>query len=463
MGISFGSIGTGLPKDIVQQLLTAEKAPLEQMEAKKGKIETKKKLVEEAIGLVEKIRGNLTANSSVKNLRELKYETRNDIIDVALDKNIAEPGEHQIEVIQLAQKSTAMSSGFKDKDNSYVGVGYIQYTLPNGDNREIYIDSEHASIAGIAKLINNDPESGMTAQVVNDGSGTDTPWRLLISLSETGAGNKAEFPYFYFIDGEDDLYLESQRPAQNAKIKLNGFEIELPSNKNSDLIPGVTLNLKKAMPGEEFSLKISEDVGAITEKVDDLVAKINGVLSFIKAQNTMDAKTDTSITLGGDMSLQSLESRIRRAVFQDVQTTFGPRRFGDLGVQFSREGVLQLDKKKFESVLASDFRAATQILRGIYTEEGVKSYGFMDYLEEAVENCLRAPDGLLLSRKNTFQSNINEMDRRIQDKMRSIAQKEENLKMKFARLESTIANLQKSSAGIASLAANNVSPVTQLG
>ena len=55
--------------------------------------------------------------------------------------------------------------------------------------------------------------------------------------------------------------------AHDAKIKLDGFEIEVDSNKLEDLIPGVTIDLKKAMPGEEISLEIKEDVSKIADKL----------------------------------------------------------------------------------------------------------------------------------------------------------------------------------------------------
>ena len=59
MGISFGSINSGLPKDIVQQIVEAEKIPLKQMEGRKGKIEDKKALVGQLITLVENMRGEI--------------------------------------------------------------------------------------------------------------------------------------------------------------------------------------------------------------------------------------------------------------------------------------------------------------------------------------------------------------------------------------------------------------------
>lgn len=463
LGISFGSINTGLPKDIVQQIVAAEKIPVQNMEKQKGKIADKKGLVDQLVKLVEDVRGNLALNANARSLRELKIDTNEDIIHATADKSKAVPGTYQIEVLELAQKSSAMSTGFEDKDESYVGVGYIQYTLPNGDTKDIYVDSDNSSLSSIAKLINKDTSLGVTANVINDGSGSDTPWRLILSLNKTGDEAAVDFPYFYFVDGEDDFQLEFQREAHDAKIKLDGFEIEVPENKAADLIPGISLDLKKAKPGEEFTLKVSEDIQAVGAKVADLVGKLNAVLSFIKSQNTMDEKTDTSRTLGGDIMLQSLEGRIHTAVFKDVMTDKGFRRAGDLGLRFTRDGALEFDDKKFQSLIAEDYNTVAQILTGTFTPEGGKTEGFMDNLNGMTNMALRMPDGLIQSRKKTLSSNIEQIDRRIAQKTKFIEEKEKNLKDKFARLEGTISRIRGQGAGVAALGAAGNDPVQQLG
>ena len=242
MGISFGSIATGLPKDIVKQIIAAEQVPVQNMEKQKSKIQDKKGLVDQLVKLVEDVRGNLALNANARSLREFKVDTNTDIVGVSTDKTRALPGSYQIEVVSLAQKSSAMSTGFEDKDESYVGVGFIQYTLPNGETKDIYVDSDNSSLTKIAKLINKDSALGVTANVINDGSGSDTPWRLILSLNKTGDDAAVDFPYFYFVDGDEDFQLEFQREAHDAKIKLDGFEIEAPENRIADLIPGVTLD-----------------------------------------------------------------------------------------------------------------------------------------------------------------------------------------------------------------------------
>lgn len=462
MGISFGSINSGLPKDIVQQIVEAEKIPIKQMESRKDKIESKKSLVGQLTSLIENLRGEALKNKNARSLRELKINTgESSNISVTADKNVADVGKHTIEVLQLAGKSSAFSNGIEDKDKTYVGVGYIKAKLPNGDSKEIYIDEEHANLTGIAKLINGDASLGIKASVVNDGKNEDAPYRLILSMQETGDGNKAEFPYLYLVDGEVDLYFEEEKPAQDAKIKLDGFEIEVPSNKATELIPGVTIDLKKAKPGEEINLEITEDVAKIGEKINTIFDSINNVLKFIKEQNTLDEKTDTSRTLGGDSILTSIESRIRSTIFTPIQTEKGSFRIGDFGVTFERSGLLKFDQEKFQAALSKDYKMVSQVLNGIYKPGGGKINGFIDNIEDVAKTLLNQPNGVLPTRKSGLNSQIGMIDRQIQNKQRLIAQKEEVLKAKFARLEETMSKIRGQGAGLAGFA-NPGNPV-QLG
>lgn len=463
MAISFGSINTGLPKDIVKQIVEAEKIPIKQMEKRKDNYVAKQGLVDELMGLLRDVQTDLSKNPNARSLREIATTYNENLVDIKSDKNAADIGSYQFSVEKLARKSSAMTSGFSDPDNDYIGVGYISYELPDGEDYELYIDSENATLNGVANLINKDEKSNMRASVVNDGSDSDAPWRLILSLKETGDGKKAEFPYFYFVDGDYDFYLEYERPAQDAKVKLDGFDIEVPENKVKDLIPGLTIDLKKASPGEEFTIGVKEDVAAVSEKAFELVDKINGVLQFIINQNKLDENSDTKRTLGGDVTLQTLESRLRSTIFKSIKTSQGPKRFGDLGVTFQKDGLLKLDGEKFTNMLSQDYNLVSEILSGMYLEEGGKTKGFMDYLREVVDLSLRFPDGIVSNRKQGIQSRIDQIDRRISQRMRIIEQKEQNLKNKFSRLESTMSQIQGQGAGLAALGGQGQSFITQLG
>ena len=103
MSLAFGSIQTGLPKDIVQQIMKAERIPVQNMQKRKGKIEDKKGLVDELSQLVQGVRGTLTQNGSARSLRELSINTNESIVGVTADKNIAEPANYQFEVKQIGR------------------------------------------------------------------------------------------------------------------------------------------------------------------------------------------------------------------------------------------------------------------------------------------------------------------------------------------------------------------------
>ena len=246
-------------------------------------------------------------------------------------------------------------------------------------------------------------------------------------------------------------------------IYFDGFEIEQPGNKITDLIPGVTIDLKKAAPGEEFTIGIQEDIKLISDKIKEMLAKINGILGFITQQNSMDEKTDTSRTLGGDSLLQTIEGRIRRVIFQDIPTDFGPKKIGALGVSFLRSGQLDFDQEKFEAATARNYKLTEQILTGKLTE-GRKTDGFMNRLSQLIDHGLRAPDGAFYNRLRGLKSNIDDIDRKINEKERLLEQKERALKDKYARLESTISKIKNSAAGLSALGGAGVAnPVQNLG
>lgn len=455
LGIAFGSINTGLPRDIVQQIMKSERIPIKNMELKKEKFNDKKTLINELTQLTQEVRDHLIKHGNAKGLREFKVSTRNDIIDVIIDKEKVEPGSYQFQVNRLAQKSSAFTSGFESPDDIYVGVGLIRYSLPNGDSYETYIDSGNASLKDIAKLISKDKNNNLHATVINDGSGSKTPWRILLTFEETGEDHKVSFPYFYFIDGEEDLSIEFERKAHNALVHLDGFEIEFQKNEinESKFIPGININLKKAIPEEEFSIKIDEDIEKISSKIENLVNKINAVLSFILEQNNIDANSDTSRTLGGDIILQTIERRIRSTIFKDIPTRFGLKKANDLGITFQRSGLLDYDKKKFEAIAAKDYRIVEDTLIGFFDKNG-KTNGLMNNLFNSIEFALRMPNGILPVRRKGLESNINDVDRRIDQKERMLEEKEATLKKKFAKLEGTISRLKSSSAGLATLGNN---------
>ena len=135
MSISFGSISTGLPKDIVQQIVKAEKIPLQKMNVDKGKIEERKTLVEDLSNRIQGARRKLSENATAKDLNEFVVDTDNEMVGVNIDKNLAQTGSYRIEVIKMAQKSSAMSLRLS-RSEGQLHRGWFYPILPAGWRNE---------------------------------------------------------------------------------------------------------------------------------------------------------------------------------------------------------------------------------------------------------------------------------------------------------------------------------------
>ena len=90
MAISFGSINTGLPPNIVQQLVEAEKQPIKALEVRKGKVQEQLKLVDDLVGRVREIHAGLRELGNTRGFADMKLQTGDpNIISGTADRAVA--------------------------------------------------------------------------------------------------------------------------------------------------------------------------------------------------------------------------------------------------------------------------------------------------------------------------------------------------------------------------------------
>jgi flagellar hook-associated protein 2 len=448
--VQIGSIVSGLPPNLVDKLIEAERQPIYKAEAKKKDVSMQLDLVRQLKDKVGKLGGGLYGMTDRRSFTDLKPTVSDpSILDAVVDKNIADEGVYRFEVLRLAEKSSAMSNGFPDKDESQVGVGFFSVTLPNGESRDIYIDSAHNTLKGMADLINQ-AGMGLKARVINDGSGSEEPWRLAVNSASGGNEGKVEFPTFYFLDGDQEFFFERFNEAQTAKVKMDGFEIEFEDNTIKELIPGVTIDLKRAQPGQIVTLKVQKDAEKISGKVKDFVDNTNAVLGFINKQNALDKDSNTRQTLGGDSSLQMLESRIRYILQESVPTEDAEVpswRATDLGIEFQRDGLLKFDEKKFQAALERNYAAAANVFIG-----DRMAYGLVPRLKSVVSMANERGSGLLANREQGLVSRIKRIDDDIANIEKSVSRKADSIRKKFAALESSVGEMKSQLGAVGAIA-----------
>lgn len=452
MGITIGGLGSGLPPNIVDQLIEAERAPIKGIEIKKSKQEAKLKLVEDLDTKLRAIEGSIGGLANQKGFSDIKLESGDaNVVTGSVDASMAPKGNWNVEVIELAQKAAAITNGFPDKDKTQVGVGYIKFDTKDGE-KEIYIDGKANTLEGVAAKINA-AGVGMKASIINDRKDTDNPYRLVVSGEAVGDEHSVEYPTLYFLDGDQDLYFDDQRAAKNGRVKIDGFEFEVADNTVKDGIPGVVLDLKQASPGKSVNISVKENREIVNTKVGEFVKSMNEVLLFLQQQSAINESTDTSKTLGGDSLVRQTENRLRRLV-QDPQYGVGSiKRLNELGIEIQRNGQLKLTEDKFNATLAANPDA----VRNFFAGNGF-STGFVPSLRREISTMTNTSFGQVAMRKKTLQDNIKRMDESIQNKEKQLGKKEEQLRNKFARLEETMSNLKQQGQAVAGMSASYQGP-----
>lgn len=449
-------MASGLPPNIVDQLIEAERIPLKQIESKKAKQEDSLKIVTDLDSKIGDISKNLNELTNTRGFVDTRLISGDpNIVDGSVDPGTVVNGEYSLEVTQLAQKPGAISNGFPDKDKTQMGVGYIKFNTQDGI-KEVYIRGENSTLNGVAGQINN-AGIGMRATVVEDKRDKENPYRLLVSGLKTGDDHSVDFPTIYLLDGDQDMYFDESKPAQNAKLKLDGFEIESPDNVITDLIPGVTLNLKQASPGREVRLFVKENIEAISGKIKSFVEAYNGALGFIQNQSKLQKGANGKEALGplgGDSMTRQVENTLRRIILApQMGVGSNIQLINQLGIEFNRNGTLNYNQEKFTKILNASPQDVSNFFRG----DGYSS-GFVNTLKRDIESMENPAFGVLANRKKGLQEKINRFNTQIDQKERQLEKKEDQLRKKFADLEQKMSGIQSQGAAVQGIAAGMKGP-----
>ena len=439
-GLRISGLASGLPPNLVDQVIEAERMPVKQMQDKKAKIEDKVKLIGDLETKINDISKNLSSIMGRKGFVDKKFNSGfPDLINGTLDPEVAEPGEWTVEVVQLATKPSVSSNGFPDKNETKVGTGYIRFIAADGEEKEVYINEEDSTLEKIADRINNS-NTGVRATVVNDRRDKEDSYKLELSGMKTGDDNEIEYPVVYMLDGNRDLKFIENNKAKNAIYKLDGHEYESAENVINDLLPGVTIDLKQAKAGQPVRLNISENYDVISDKMKAFVDSYNAALGFIQNQGKLTEEKGGKPhlgPLGGDSMLRMTESRMRSIIQNPQMTESDIRRVLELGIEFNRNGTLDFNQDKFKKILTSDPQRVVKFLRG-----NLVDVGFIPQMTRGLKQLTDPNAGVVGTRKKDFQNRAGQVDKSIERKEKSLEKREEQLRSQFAKMEESMSKVQ---------------------
>ncbi len=368
---------------IVDNLIYFESAPVRSMQSQVNTLESKVSAFQilntRLSALSDKVSSLLFGDSEVPLLKPYAYQDRlSDSIFAkcsvtssdeetisATASNATVEGSYSITVTSLAQAKSMASANFADTTSSLTGTGTLIIQTGAEDPVTVTINSSNNTLNGVRDAINH-ANAGVTASIINDGSGT--PYRLLITANETGTSNS--FSITDNLTGGQPLDLTEMQAADDAQFAVNGISITKSTNSVSDVISGVTFNLKNTSAAP-VSLQVEKDIDSIVEALKEFCSAYNDVNSYINSQFAYNSTTEKAGILSGDSTLRRIQSTLQSQMIQSVSNRFTSYSVvTQVGVDFNRDGSLNIDETELREALSSNFTAVAALFLGDGTPSG---------------------------------------------------------------------------------------------
>ena len=367
----------------------------------------------------------------------------NDNILTALATNSASAGTYSIVVQNLAQAHKIAADGVAAETTTVSSVdGLFKFTLAGGAEQSVAVTNGVTTLADLRNEINN-LGSGVTATIINDGDPVN-PYRLILTSDETGAANNIVITQ----DDTDLNFATTLQAAQDATIMVDNLTITRASNTISDVITGVTLDLKSADALKTVTLTLTSDTDAIAEKVEEMLDAYNGVVTFLKANNRYDSETKTAQPLFGESSARNMLDSLRRTLSSEIAALPATmNRLIHAGVE-TKDGIMTLDRGDFDDALASDFDAVINLFVENISDS---TTGFGALVGDKVKELTDFADGQLTLKQKGLGTSIDNLTSEIEKDQEALAIYEERLRLDFVGLELLLTTLQSQSGFLNSL------------
>lgn len=485
-GINFIGSYSGIDQTSIDKLMEAHKMPLKSLNNKKTSITDKQNAWKDV---------NTRLNNLFEKLKTLQKDSTflsrtatstNDKM-VTMEVGTAAPeGEYKIAVKQLATNTRIIGKEVKenigagsfiinsgvmltdeelqteyekkypvnDKDgNPILGEDGepIVYNKSFDDYKKEYIATrtidveEGASLQSIAKQINaKSKDIGVKATVI-DG-------KLVLEDNKTGDRTITLENTVGDVLGDIGIAGVNQETGKQAIFTINGVTIERDSNRVSDAIEGVTINLHKAHTDDVNDYDVIT-VGLDTEKataaIEDFVKQYNSTMQFMEDQ-LKAGDPDVSGSRGklaGDGALMRIHATLSTMVTNSLKDVpeGGMKDISEIGVStVDRYGKLQFNSTKLVDMLKEnpqrvmDFFKGTEKLDG----EGNKiENGYSATLNKQIDSYISTKKdehgrtGIIKSTMESFERTIKDLNEQIERFNERMDRKEQRYIKMFTALD----------------------------
>ena len=397
MALTATGVGSGLDiESLVTKLMQAERLPKEQrLLARETDVTNSISGLASLKGALSELQTSLAGVNSLSTFEQRNVTSDQSSAVTAVATKAATLGGYSVTTSALASsQSLAIRANFSTLSET-VGTGSLTFTFgttgytSNANNaldtydsfvakagvasKSITIDSNNNSLSGVRDAI-NDANFGVTAAIVNNGSGyqllissdsTGAENSLQISVSDTGDGNASDGNglsrlAFNSTAGTNNVY--QTVAGINAAYTINGLSLSSASNTVTDVVDGLTLNLKTTTTSPA-NISVTDNTSGVKAAITTFVEGYNKYVDTLDKLTGYDFATKKGGQLQGDFSALSTANRLRSALGAAADGFSGTyTRLAEIGVSVDSLGKLAVDDTKLSSALADNFDDVTAVL-----------------------------------------------------------------------------------------------------
>lgn len=431
-------IGSGLDvNDIVTKLMEIERQPIDKLTSKKTFVNAQISAYGSLKSKVADFQTAMANLNSPQKFQVFKATSGSESVFSTSVSSNAVAGNYNVEVLSLAQRDKIATQAYTDS-NTVVGEGTLNISI-GSESFDLTIDSSNNTLAGIRDAINNAADNtGVSATIVTGDDGA----RLVLSSEETGVDNALRINVTDSDGNNTDeagLSALAYNPeggvefraaissAQNAQIRIDGFDVSSNTNTFTGAIDGITIN---AASIGSSTLSVTRDDEQILESVEAFATAFNALRSEINKQRDGQLEADST--------LLTLERQIFDVL--NAGSSIDGSSFSYLieaGVSIDKNGVMAVDSDRITEIMNTDFESFTNLFA---SENG----GFAAKLSTLANGWLEN-NGLIDSREDGLKTQVEGIDDqilRMEDRMLSV---EARIRAQFTALDTLVSSLNNTS------------------
>jgi flagellar hook-associated protein 2 len=331
----------------------------------------------------------------------------------------AKAGSYSLGISQLAQ---GQKSRLANSDIDF-NAGPLTITFDDPTRSPLTITPASGSLVSLANAINKS-EAGIGATILSGDNGA----QYLVLTGEEGQKNGFTLTGLG-VDGK----AQTAQTARDANFTLDGLPITRSSNTVTDVLEGVTLNLKgETTVGGDTTLTVKVDHGEkLKSSLEDFVNKFNDAITSLKSLGSYDAEAKTAGVLNGDRVLREAQSALSDLVFGKESDTM---KLTDLGIRFKTDGKLEFDTDKLAEAVTKNPEAVANFTASV-------GANFSDGIDKLV-----GLSGTIKTRSDDLSASADRLVKQQEALETRLVKVEERYRKQFSALDTLVSQMNSSSA-----------------